>query len=386
METLFSDTVQNWTPLSAETHLFAAFDKPGEHAALAHAYENEHDAHVPMFHFAGPKRPKKISAARKMRGEKQKQQDPITRGQLSGFATRVKETVGDRPVYVDVYGTQMGKRIKQDLKRTVLGKPIPELYAACRKAGIRFMPVLDVLKPELYREPVKAEMEESGRGAAFRLRLNGKLMKADGALESVLSSELDFLESSCDEIDLVLDLGFLSIDAELRADLYATIIDRVRAIGKWRSISLLGSSIPAMMSDVKRGQFRNFVRHEFNLWRDLRDLGYDQLVLGDYGVQHPAPPLQSMGPGGYANVRYTVGEFTIVSRGFEPLLESDMHEQYKTCCDHLVGHRLFSGDETSPADVEIEACSDEGRCAIDQGVWRRVGTQRHLLVVRDQIK
>lgn len=57
---------------------------------------------------------------------------------------------------------------------------------------------------------------------------------------------------------------------------------------EWRSVVLLGSSIPPMMSCIEEGTVGEIERREWELWEEIRISGLSRpLVFGDYTIPVP---------------------------------------------------------------------------------------------------
>ena len=115
-----------------------------------------------------------------------------------------------------------------------------------------------------------------------------------------------------------------------------TLLAEICTVGAWRSLVLIGTSIPTMMSEVTQGTVGSIPRREWELWSKLRERELGRMpAFGDYAVQHPDPPLDGGGPGMRANIRYTVAEQTLVARGMGPFTQEGK-EQYQDLCAWLV--------------------------------------------------
>jgi hypothetical protein len=165
--------------------------------------------------------------------------------------------------------------------------------------------------------------------------------------------------------DLLIDLGFLSEDMEIRAEDVANSVDELVSVGDWRSVVLLGTSMPSWLGGgvVQEGTVGRLPRREWDLWAALRESGIVRLpTFGDYAIQHPDPPLEGdeSGPGQRANIRYTTDEVTLVPRGIGAVVQEG-REQYRGLCCQLVeqpeyagpdftwGDRLIAGSDNLPS-------------------------------------
>jgi hypothetical protein len=372
-QALFKESAAELRTLEPGKHLFSMLAKKGELEALELAFESKDETHMPLVNYLRP--------GLDMHGE----DIAITRDRLRGFARRTKDAVGSRLIFVDSIGAELDVPIQRYRKTKNPGKFIDEFYDACGYANLHFIPVVDIAKPAAYVDAVKAALENHCRGAAFRLKIVGTVFPPGKGPATILREALDKFGVEPAEVDLILYLDYIAPDTTLSAKAVSKDIGEAESVGKWRSVSILGSSIPQTLAGFTKGQVEPIERKELKLWKELVALGHTNLVFGDCGIQNPVPPTTSGGQG-YAAVRYSIDEATLASRGCVELQHADERvEEWRGCCVRLVGNPNFVGGDDSAADEYIELAAEDGPCTDNRTVWRRLGTVRHLRVVRDQI-
>ncbi|ORX17979.1 hypothetical protein AWC31_16370 [Mycolicibacterium wolinskyi] len=263
------------------------------------------------------------------------------------------------------------------------------IYADARRRRMAFVPVLRLSDAPSTRAQIAACTQSDGRGVAIRHRLLGSASINGRGAETLLIEALHTVDVEITGADLILDLDFISEDVDLEAEDVAATIDDLTAIGNWRSVVLVGSSMPSSLGGgvVNEGTIGRLPRREWDLWRDLAAMQISRLpTFGDYAIQNPKPPFegQSSGPGQRANIRYTADQTTLVPRAVGAVIQEGA-EQYRELCELLVSQPEFAGADFSWGDQEIFDCayglSEPGW----QEQWRGAGTSHHLGHVVDQL-
>jgi hypothetical protein len=226
---------------------------------------------------------------------------------------------------------------------------------------------------------------EDGQGAALRYRFLRSAVPAGKTRAEILIDLLTRLTVDVSRSDLLLDLEYLDPDDILDAQAIARSIAEMEAVGPWRSVVILGSTIPKMLTCIEEGTVGSLERREWNLWTELGRCSLSRLpAFGDYVVQHPRPPSGG-GPGMRANIRYTTAAATLVARGEGSVLEEGS-EQYRDLCKQLVSRTEYSGQAYSWGDGVIYDCATGAIEPGSQSLWRGAGTSHHLRFVTDQIR
>jgi hypothetical protein len=169
------------------------------------------------------------------------------------------------------------------------------------------------------------------------------------------------------------------------------MIDDLVAVGPWRNVVLLGTTMPRSLGGgiVEAGTVGRLARKEWLLWLALRQSGVSRLpTYGDYAVQHPEPPLDvtegQLPLGMRGAIRYTHETVTVIPRAKAPRHEEG-REQYRQLCRVLVDQPEFAGRAYTWGDRQVAECADGSREPGWEDHWRGAGTSHHLRFVVDQL-
>ncbi|MGH2682730.1 MAG: beta family protein [Actinomycetota bacterium] len=348
-------------------YVAAVQNKSGELDALRNASAETWSRLTPLVQIVGPK----------------KRPEAHKRDTVAGWVKRISQAVGHRPCFLDVL------RLRPGHPTTTSGGAEPILsviHAAARKRGMVFVPVLPIGRSD-GRDYVRLAGEAvacDGRGAALRYPIRRFALEPGETHATVLAEALRDLGIDVTRADALVDLGYLSGDEELHLEDVDEALKEVTAVGPWRSLVLLGTSMPSMLGGtVGEGTIGELPRREWELWSALQqDTSRRMPTYGDYVVQHPDPPRDEDGggPGMRANIRYTITSTTLVARARGPLIQEG-REQYRDLCQQLVARPEFSGPDFSWGDSVIAACASGESEPGSQNQWRGAGSSHHFRVV-----
>jgi hypothetical protein len=251
---------------------------------------------------------------------------------------------------------------------------------------MRCVPVLRVGQSSLaVAEIVRAVAEADGRGAALRYPARRLVPPPRQTLAAILTQALDSLELAPGSADLLIDLEWIDPGEPLQASNILQIVEDLADAAPWRTVIVLGTTMPTMLSLIPEMTIGSLPRHEWDLWRMLRSMSESvALCYGDYAVQNPQPPAEKTGPGMRANVRYTSEMVTIIARGKSVLQEGK--EQYSELCRWLTVRPEYAGASFSWGDEVIQRCADGDLAPGAQDLWRGAGTSHHLRFVTEQLR
>jgi hypothetical protein len=356
-------------PGGTRQYVPAVQNKPGELDALRHASPETWSRLTPLVEIVGRKNP------------------PATykREAVGRWVKRIVEAIGSRPCFLDIL------RLRPEHLVTGSGGESPVLssiYAAARKRGMVFVPVLPIGSGESHADLVRDAIAHDGRGAALRYPILSFALEPSATQASVLANALTKLGLDVTNADIFIDLAYLSGDEELHPDDVGEAIEEVTAVGQWRSVVLLGTSMRSMLGGmITEGTIGEIPRREWELWSALRASPPARLpTYGDYVVQHPHPPSDDNGggPGMRANIRYTTSDLTLVVRGQGPLIQEG-REQYRNLCQQLCQRPEFAGPGFSWGDAQIAGCASGEIEPGSQNQWRGAGSSHHLRLVTEQV-
>lgn len=353
-------------------YVAAVQNKPGELDALRHASPEIWSRMTPLIEIVGPKKPPEA-----YKGDT-----------IAGWVRRISSAVGQRPCFLDIL------RLRPEHPTATVDGSLPVLtviHAAARKRGMAFVPVLPIGSNHSrdHARLVGEAAARDGRGAALRYPILHFALPAGTTHTAVLASAVKDLGIDVACADVFVDLGHLSGDEELHPEDVREALEEVIAVGQWRSVILLGTSMPKMLGGtITEGTIGELPRREWELWSALRRQSPGRLpTYGDYVVQHPEPPRDDDGggPGMRTNIRYTIGSTTLVARGRGSAVQAG-REQYRHLCQQLVGRSEFAGSDFSWGDAEIAGCASGEIPPGWHSHWRGAGSSHHFRLVTEQLR
>jgi hypothetical protein len=355
-------------------HYVAALQtKAGELRALREASAQTWAALTPLIEVLGPRTPGT---------------EPFTRSRIDGWAKRLAAAVAGHTIYLD--RLRLSPNHPADSRNGTL-PVLNAVHDAARRRGVVFVPVLHLTDVPATVRQVADCAGRDGRGIALRVPLLGTASPDGRSLATVVKEALAGVGVEVTGADLLLDLRQILEDAEIDIEDLAPMIDDLSAIGGWRNVVLLGTTMPRSLGGgvVEAGTVGRLARKEWLLWRGLRASRMSRSpTYGDYAVQHPEPPLdmaEGQVPHGIrAAIRYTHESETIIPRAKEPR-RIEGREQYRQLCSILVAQPEFSGRSYTWGDEQVASCAD-GSCEPGwEDHWRAAGTSHHLRFVVDQL-
>jgi hypothetical protein len=358
-------------PVDSSHYVAVLQNKTGELSALRHASDQVWERMTPLLEFVGPKTAK----------------NPLTATSVDGWVKRANDALGCRPLYIDILRLDPSTSVQH--KNGVSMPVLDYIYGAARTRRMRFVPVLRVSEATEDRvESVQAAVASDGHGVGLRYRILEVLPPPGRTHRAVLEAQLESLKQTPQDCDLLIDLEYIDEDRDIDANLLAGHLAMMLAVGAWRSVVILGTSIPKMMGAIKEGTVGTIPRREWELWLELRLLGMDRLpAFGDYAVQHPHPPYDATGGAqGRANIRYTAARETVVARGVGPITQQEGNEHYQALCRQIVDRPEFAGRDYSWGDETIQDCADELVEPGSRNAWRGAGTSHHIQLVTDGLR
>ncbi len=320
----------------------------------------------------------------------------LSDGSVKDHVRRLHDSVGEHPVYLDLKNIDPSALLETSRGE----RPVLELlFEAARKRGLCFMPVAWTCSGEEHLRLVADAVGGDCQGAALRHRFAG--VSYGETIESLLRRRVDELRASPQQIDLFLDLEYLDPDSDPSASWLSGRLEKIAEIGTWRSIVLVGTSIPSSFGNglVPERTTKELPRREWLLWKDVAAASIP-LAYGDYAVQNPVPPEKPPPIGPWATIRYTLADNLLVARGRDTRRYGP--EQYKELSSWISSHHGFRGAAFSYGDAEIArwGSSDNPDVVMVEGeideldetdestgnsYWRGVGTSHHMEAVTEQL-
>lgn len=365
---LIKPNLREVLPTDAGHYVAALQNRSGELNALRNVSDAAWTRLTPMITIVGPKTPKAV----------------LTPTSVAAWVKRLYDAVGMHAFYLDIARLGPNHPAGDD---TVVMPVLAMIYKEARKRHMQFVPVICAGESAPDHASLVADaVIEDAFGVAVRYRVRDFAPPPGTSREDFLKAQLAAVKCSVDESDLIVDLGYLDGDTEVDPADIAVLLEELCSVGPWRSLVLIGTSIPKMMSEVTQGTVGSIPRREWELWSKLRERKLVRMpAFGDYAVQHPDPP-QEVGGGNTmrANIRYTVAGQTLVARGVGPVTVEG-NEQYQDLCQQLVQRLEFAGNDYSWGDSVIVKCASGSVEPGAQPTWRGAGTSHHLQVVTDRL-
>jgi len=306
---------------------------------------------------------------------------PLSRDAARAHVKRIFEAVGkDMPIYLDFLRVDPTRMLPTPKGNKTTAEVV---FEAAKQRKLAFVPVVPTTSDSTFVNIAANIAISEGRGLALRYPLIGRADKPGHSPHEGLKKLVSALQLPPEELDLLLDLGYLDPDIELRPERLASLITSVGGILKWRRMILLGSSIPAVMSCIPEGESGHIDRQEWLLWKELPDEIRSKVDFGDYGVQHPRPPKG--GQGMRANIRYSLDESHFVVRG-RGEFRIEGAAQYVRLCQEIIGSGHFAGEFYSWGDRRIQLCADRKIPPGSQTTWRGAGMAHHIKKVTEQLQ
>jgi hypothetical protein len=351
----------------AAHYVAAVQNRKGELTALANATADTWDRMTPIVEFVGEK----------------KRTEPYKVETVRAWVKRASDAVGAHPLYLDIL------RLRPDHTTSAAsGDPrvLAVLHEAARKRSMNFVPVLPIgATRAAYMEVVRDSAARDGRGVALRYPIRTLALPAEATHATVLAQALRDVNVDVTCADVLFDLSYLAAEDELRPDYVAEAIKGVLAVGDWRSVVLMGTSMPSMLGEIAEGTVGSIPRREWQLWSAVRQETLSRTpTYGDYVIQHPTPPHDGGGPGMRSNIRYTVQDKTLIARGFGPANQAG-REQYRELCEELASRTEFAGSGFSWGDSQIALCASGTQEPGWHSDWRAAGSSHHFRQVVGQL-
>jgi hypothetical protein len=168
---------------------------------------------------------------------------------------------------------------------------------------------------------------------------------------------------------------------------FSEFIDKVPALNKWRTVTLLGGSFPKDLRGFSPGRHEH-PRLEWSLWLDdWSDTTIGRCPdFGDYTIRYAffdAPPRN---PNTSASIRYASQAYWVVMRGEGVLNEGSAgFAQWPANAAILVEQPEFCGADFSEGDRYIAERAMSPEPTGTARTWLQAGINHHVTLVANQI-
>ena len=297
---------------------------------------------------------------------------------LEPFAKRVRTKWGTRPCFVDALHIPREK-VMADGRH-----PVSFVFDDLRAARCSAVAVTGLGRKSRYQRAVKRAVSRDGRGLCLRVTIEEA---AKPSLKDSADALLASVRVNMKDCDLILDLGAPNFEpVEGFAKLVETLIRRLPYLARWRTFTLMGTSFPSTMAEIKRSP-AIIPRCEWVLYKRLVGSLLKAKVrlptFGDYSISHPdllSLDMRLVKPS--ATIRYTTDDGWLIVKG--PNVRDNGYEQYRDHCRTVTASAGYMGPRFSEGDRYISQCAAGSTGTGNLTTWRKVGTNHHLeKVVRD---
>lgn len=207
-------------------------------------------------------------------------------------------------------------------------------------------------------------------------------------LKAATEDLLGQLRLKPDEIDLVVDLGFLREDDEHEdLDFVMQVLPQIPYLSWWRSFWFSGGSFPEFLTSVEPASTEYIPRVEWTIWNGLaRGLTTQRVPrYSDYGVSHPiSPDVDGRVMNMSANIRYTTDHHWLIVKGRST--RSHGYSQFQDLCRTLIESSDYCGRNFSPGDAYFDDCASEVDGPGNATKWRQAGSSHHMEYVAIQVE
>jgi hypothetical protein len=269
--------------------------------------------------------------------------------------------------------------------------PLTKLATEARAAGISALPVLRLGDDPTIWAAAATEVATDGAGVVVRLA--GEELQEDVAdIDTWLGDLYRDVSVRPGDVDMVIDLGAVadSGHAALAGRIARDLINGLRDVPAWRSLTVAAGGFPVDLSSVPTGSTALLPRVDARLWADMRTrpLRRDP-DYGDYAIQHPALPTNG-GRGPAPQIRYTVGLDWRIRKG--KTQQRRGHAQFYDICAALVASGEYSGVGFSWGDDQVDLAARSApagarplRTTGNATTWRGIGTSHHMALVVNRL-
>lgn len=291
---------------------------------------------------------------------------------LAPFAKRVNDKWGRSSCFVDLNLIGPNERMSDGTH------PVCFIFNELRAKNCSAIPVTDLSKDTQYQREIKSAVGKGKTGVCLRISIE---QAAKSSFKKDIQALLLALNIQSTECDFILDLrspNFIPLDGFLKA--IHMIVSGLPYLKKWRTFTLLGTSFPSTMAEVrKEGEL--IPRYEWQLYKklviDFHDSGLRLPAFGDYVISHPQVlrlDMRLVKPS--ATIRYAVDNNWYIVKGNN--VRDYGFEQYRKLSKQIQNSRHFCGSTFSWGDSYIQQCADGDGKTGNLMMWRQVGTNHHI--------
>lgn len=297
---------------------------------------------------------------------------------LQPFAKRVFTKWGTSLCFVDVVRISPDKRMADDKH------PLSFIFDGLREKGCAAVPVTGVSRDQQSWRATKRILTRDGRGIGIRLKIEEAARpRVKAQMDDVLST----IGIEAEHCDLILDLGapnFEPLDGFTK--MIEALTQKVPYLNLWRTFTLIGTSFPSTMAEIKRNM-EVIPRWEWELYKRLAEILTRRSLrlptFGDYCISHPdqlSMDMRLVKPS--ATIRYTTDAGWLIVKGSN--VRDNGYDQFRMHCQTILNSTNYMGSSFSQGDKYIKGCAAGTVGTGNLTTWRKVGTNHHIKkVVQD---
>lgn len=294
---------------------------------------------------------------------------------IAQFAKRIKEKWGDAYCFIDtnpeIYNNDL---ILEDGTH-----PIKFIFNDIIKKKINGVPVTGVSRSDSYNNAVKDILDQNDLGICFRVKIT-ECTKSD--FKTKIDTLIEKYKMEAEKIDIILDLecpDFPSIEGFSKAII--NVLNKFPYYTSWKTFTILGTSIPKSMADVKKG-IDYKPRNEWILYKSLIGLLNKQNMrlpsFGDYTINHPNLVKGNMKFfKKSAKVIYAIDDQWCFNKGDLVERKPDFF-QFHDLCLKIVKLPYYMGKTFSEGSRYIYDCANKKESHGNLTTWKKVGTNHHI--------
>lgn len=286
-----------------------------------------------------------------------------------------------QPVFIDAHTLFDDSRIDPDITLENGQTPLEFIIDDIESSNIKAIPVTSLQRYTSYHDAIEICLQRYERGLALRLE------ESDFEnFDEFLASLYDFLEiydTTPENIDLIID--FKEIDpsqGSVYLDKICLLITKFPHLIKWRTFTILSTSMTPNLSYLKTGENSEIPRIEWEIYTNLLKRGLSRFpTYGDYNISSPEwfdfdPRRMNIG----ANIKYTTDDKFLIFRGRG--VRRHGFSQFRKLCTDAINHPNYCGQNFSFGDEYIYNCATDSACSTGNSeTWVRVCVNHHLAFV-----
>jgi len=263
-------------------------------------------------------------------------------------------------------------------RRSTGNHPIQWLCGRAATLGTILTPVVGLDSDSAYIAAARSAHASTASDIALRLDVADPLATSTATVTALVAA----LGVTYESLHLILDLGYLDSPLSLPVSL-PTRLNRVLALGAWKSVTLMSGAIPETYSRLKPGLV-SIGRFEWPVWCGLVAAGVlsRRPAFGDYGLSHAKYKFIPIWATGSAKIRYSdLGAYLIFLGRSLKSKHSGGYGQFPVLAAQAAAHPSYRGVSYSAGDKRISDCASRVVKTGNATTWVEASTNLHIAYV-----